>query len=185
MDKATLTLMKEAERAFMQVESHYAHPSGLSTASLSPVHQIFHFIEERRWAYYLRYIAYFKVTNIAANKVEGVTHSYATTPKIGINSRYHTFATLIHESIHFFSHYDFRRIFSVDAYEGATEYLTRQLLGEPGPRRDMQGEGDIYAREYAFICSRISGDSDREQLRKAYFLGDEKAISHIRQSFIH
>lgn len=58
-------------------------------------------------------------------------------------------------------------------------YLTRQLMDDPEPGRDIRGEGDIDALEYALLSFRISGDSDREQLRKAYFPGDEKNMSHI------
>lgn len=183
MQQPRQTLMNNAERAFKQVEDTYAIPSGLPPYLTSPVWQNFHFVEASRWAYYLRYIARFNVQQENAEKVEGVTHSYDSIPKIGINRCYHTFATLVHESIHFFSHYAFRRAFNVDVFEGATEYLTRRLLGESGPRRDIHQQGNIYAHEYALVLSVIHNDKDRQRLCKAYFCGNEKAILQIGLQF--
>ena len=173
------TLRGDAKRAFLCVAQNYALPMGLPMPA-EPVHQLFHFVEEKRWAYYLRYIARFNVPPESSAQVEGVTHSYADSPRIGINRVYHSYATLVHESVHFFSHYAFRRAFSVAEYEGATEYMTRRLLGETGPRYDVNGENDIYAQEYAQFLSAMPKEEDREQLCKAYFCGDDEIISLTR-----
>lgn len=185
MEQARQTLMENAEQAFMRVENKYARPLGLPEELLSPVRQIFHFVEAGRWAYYPRYIAYFNVQKEDAAKVEGITHSYATAPKIGINKCYHTFATLVHESVHYFSHYAFRKTFTVNDYEGATEYLTRDLLNDFGPTRDSHGQGDIYANEFACLRSLMTNNDDRQQLCNAYFTGDKKSISLIKQRLIN
>jgi hypothetical protein len=179
MQKTRSELHTEANRAFMLVADHYATPAGLSLPP-AHIHTLFHFVEANRWIYYLRHIAYFKVPDESATRVEGVTHSYASDPKIGINKSYHSFATLVHESVHFFSHYQFRKAFSVNHYEGATEYLARQLLQISGPRRDAQGQGDIYAEEVALFVSVFNQGLDIQTLCKAYFVGEKKAITQIK-----
>lgn len=177
--KTPHALQADARHAFMLVENSYAAASGLRYRA-DNIHRIFHFVEEKRWAYYLRYIARFNVAKEKAVEVEGVTHSYGDAPKIGVNKAFHTYGTLVHESVHFFSHYAFRKAFSVDEHEGATEYLTRSLLGELGPRRDVHGQGDIYAREFALFESVIVSDEGLRQLCKAYFVGDDRSISQLK-----
>ncbi len=174
-------LISDAHRAFSIVVNAYAAPSGLSAPS-DPIHKSFHFVEANRWNYYLKNIARFYVSEGRSTTVEGVTHSYGTTPKIGINLGYFTFATLLHESIHFFSHYAFRKAFSVNELEGATEYLTRQLLNDFGPRRDVNGQGDIYAKEVALFLSINENRQDLEHLCQAYFMGNDIKISLIKNN---
>lgn len=179
-EQTLIDLHADAWRAFNLVVDIYAIPLDLKCPS-DHVHKLFHFVEAKRWAYYLRYIAHFNVAQGGEAKVEGVTHSYATNPKMGINRNYHTFATLVHESIHFFSHYNFRKAFTISEYEGATEYLTRNLLNDFNPRKDVNGRGDIYARELAPFLSLIVDDECLRQLCKAYFSGDSTAISSIKR----
>jgi hypothetical protein len=173
--KSRSELYADARRAFTLVVNNYAAPRKL-TGPGGPIHQHFHFVEADRWAYYLRYIARYAFADENPRRVEAVTHSYATKPKIGVNLSFHTFATLVHESIHFFSHYEFRRSFPVSAYEGATEYLTRNLLNNLSPRRDVNGENDLYASEITPFLALVTDDEHREQLYKAYFLGNRKSI---------
>lgn len=181
MDNARRALTGDAERAFLQVVDHYLRPLGLKAPPVSGIFRIFHFVEAKRWHYYLRHVARFDVTATQAPNVEGVTHSYENDPKIGINKCYHTQATLVHESIHFFSSYAFRRAFHVDINEGATEYLTRIILNDQGPRRDINGNGDLYKNEFALFNTMIHNEADHEVLNKAYFLGDQQAISLLDQ----
>ncbi len=176
--KTALALQADARHAFMLVENSYAAASG-SRYGADNIHRNFHFVEEKRWAYYLRYIAHFNVAKEKAAEVEGVTHSYGDVPKIGINKAFHTYGTLVHESVHFFSHHAFRKAFSVMEFEAATEYLTRSLLDELGPRRNVHGQGDIYAREFALFESVIVGDEGLRQLCKTYFVGDDRSISQL------
>lgn len=178
MDQSLQLLHAAAEQAFRRVADHYAIPCGL-TYPQRPIFKLFHFVEASRWDYYLKHIAQFKVEGNAAAEVEGVTHSYGQQPQIGINRDYHTQATLIHESIHFFSHYQFRRSFPVAVFEGATEFLTRNLLGNFGPRQDVHGQGDIYANEIAIFTRVLKGVIDMECLNRAYFKGDSSSISHL------
>jgi len=168
----------EAKRAFMLVAERYAVPQGLSCPA-DHIQKLFHFVEAKRWAYYLRYVARFNVPKEMSAEVEGVTHCYADSPRIGINKCYYTFGTLVHESIHFFSHHAFRQAFKVDIYEGATEYLTRSLLDDFGPRRDVHGQNDMYARELAPFLSILDSDADRQQLCRAYIAGENNAIQQI------
>jgi len=170
--------LADAVTAFTLVQDRYAVPPGLPCPA-GRILRNFHFVEAKRWDYYLRYVARFNVQEENAGKVEAVTHSYETTPKIGVNKEYHTFATLVHESVHFFSHYEFRRAFDVDSYEGATEYLARSVLGDFGPRRDINGQNDMYAREIIPFLSIAAGEFDRQQLCQAYFAGDQKAILRL------
>jgi hypothetical protein len=172
-------MRSDAERAFKLVLNAYAAPSGLSNPSES-IHKLFHFVEAGRWNYYLKYIARFNVAEDHSANVEGVTHSYGRDTKIGINKSYFTFATLVHESIHFFSHYAFRKAFTVAKYEGATEYLTRNLLDDFSPRKDMHGQGDIYGKEIAPFLSVIVEQEYLPQLCKAYFTGDREIISALK-----
>ncbi len=174
--------LSDAVAAFTLVQDSYAIPPG-SSCQAGRILRNFHFVEAKRWAYYLRYVARFSVREENAGKVEAVTHSYETAPKIGVNKEYHTFATLVHESVHFFSHFAFRQAFSVDGYEGATEYLARSVLDDFGPRRDINGQNDMYAREIIPFLSIAAGEFDRQQLCQAYFAGDKKAILLINDRF--
>ncbi len=148
------------------VEKGYLGPLGLPE-SKGCIHTRFHFVEAKRWAYYLRHVARFRVPNDLAGQVEAVTHSYANSPKIGVNKSYHTFATLVHECLHYFSHLNFRRSFAADVYEGATEYLTRRLLGDLGPRRDVHGENDMCAYEVRPFLSVVDDENVLEELCRA------------------
>ena len=175
--------LENASRAMALVEDGYLLPLGL-TGRAGLVHERFHFVEARRWAYYLRHVARFRVPKAEAGEVEAVTHSYGNSPKIGVNKNYHTFGTLVHESVHYFSHLNFRRSFGVELYEGATEYLARWLLGDFGPRRDVFGENDLYADEVGPFFSVIEDESGREELCRAYFHGHEDAINKLRDRLL-
>jgi len=177
-ESAPYSIWVDAKRAIMLVADRYAVPLGLSCPT-DHIHKLFHFVEAKRWAYYLRHVARFNVPKEFSEKVEGVTHSYADSPIIGINKSYYTFGTLVHESVHFFSHHAFRKAFKVDKYEGATEYLTRSLLDDFGPRQDVHGQNDMYARELFPFLSILNSDADRQQLCRAYFNGENNAILQI------
>ncbi len=180
-EKSLKELRQDAEHALKRVRDHYLLPLG-RTYPANTIWRHFHFVEEKRWTFYLRHIAYFNVPENRVASVEAVTHSYGNGPKIGINKYYHTYATLVHECIHFFSHHAFRKAFNVAQFEGATEYLTRALLADFGPRRDMYGQGDIYAEELALMKSIITDDGDNQRLCKAYFEGDQQSIAGIKQA---
>jgi len=182
MDKALQSMRAEADRAFRLVVDHYAN-YGLYYPE-RPIFKLFHFVEAKRWVYYLKHVAHFNVAEDRAGEIEGVTHSYADQPQIGINRDYHSYATLVHESIHFFSHYEFRKAFTVNEYEGATEYLARNLLDDFSPRRDSNGEGDIYAKEFTLFATIIKNKQSLQQLCKAYFCGDIDIISNIKNQIV-
>jgi hypothetical protein len=177
--KSKSALFIDAKRAFTLVANHYVIPLGLPDRS-DRIHQHFHFVEASRWAYYLRFNARFNVPEINAGQVEAVTHSYETGPKIGVNKSYHTFGTLVHESIHFFSHYAFRQAFDVSGYEGATEYLTRKLLNDLGPRCDVSGDNNMYAREITPLLAIVTSDEIHDLLCQAYFLGNGETIATLQ-----
>lgn len=170
--------LENATRAMALVENGYLVSLGMPFHA-GELHKRFHFVGPTRWSYYLRHVARFRVPKNEADKVEAVTHSYQVSPKIGINEKYHTFETLVHESVHYYSHRCFRRSFTTDTYEGATEYLARNLLGDFGPRRDMFGKNDLYANELSPFLSVIEDEKDLEHLCVAYFCGHQDSIDHV------
>ncbi len=162
-------------------EIHAAFP--LAVKCDEPLMNVFHLVEESRWFYYLNHVAKFRVDVNTAAQTEGITHSYGSAAKIGINTAFHTPGTVVHELLHYHSHYHFRANFSAVLNEGVTEFFTRKVmkLGS-GARTNMMGEGDIYAKEYAMIKALLVNGCVVDRLSPAYFLGDLTAINEIKNA---
>lgn len=106
---------------------------------------------------------------------------------IGVNGRYHTYGTLVHESFHLVSCEKFRKSISFSQNEGCTELLTRVLLGIPKgkPRPDVNGKSGIYEKEideaYQVIDPVVPGRITN--LLQAYVLGDDTQVNIFSRLF--
>lgn len=159
-------------------EIHEVFP--LAVKRDEPLMNVFHLVEESRWFYYLNHVAKFWVDVNTASQTEGITHSYGSATKIGINKAFHTPGTVVHELLHYHSHYRFRANFSAMLNEGVTEFFTRKVMQLDGPRTNMMGDSDIYAKEHAMIKALLVNECAVGRLSAAYFLGDLTAINEIK-----
>ena len=59
MGSTVAALLAEGERAFLSVVEGHVVPLGLPRPQVNPG-ELFRFVESKRWAYYLRYVARFR-----------------------------------------------------------------------------------------------------------------------------
>ena len=118
----------------------------------------------------------FKKAFIAYGQTRGMTEEAAKTMEPDVNafrdgSEIHVhvdrgeFATTVHESMHLFSHDDYRNKLGFNANEGATEYFTRKVCVEQGITR-----GDFYAEQYA-STKKLADLVGEDKLAAAYYQG--------------
>ena len=82
--------------------------------------------------------------------------------------------TTVHESLHLFSHDDFRDQLGFNANEGATEYFCKKLCREIGLKR-----GNFYPNQFGAV-EKLVGVVGEDTLAAAYFKGD---IAKLRTEF--
>ena len=114
------------------------------------------------------YIAYAQrrgSTEDQAKRDEPNVNAFRDGDQIHVHQDRGQFATTIHESMHLFSHDDFRGKLGFNANEGATEYFTKKLCKEQGITR-----GDFYADQYASI-KKLADLVGEDKLAEAYYQG--------------
>jgi hypothetical protein len=82
--------------------------------------------------------------------------------------------TVIHESMHLFSHDDFRGELGFNANEGATELFAKKLCAERKIKR-----GDFYADQYRAV-KKVADLVGEDVLANAYYKGD---VAGLRKEF--
>ena len=118
----------------------------------------------------------FKKAFIAYGQTRGMTEEQAKDREPDVNafrdgSEIHVhvdrgeFATTVHESMHLFSHDDYRNQLGVNANEGATELFAKKLCVEQGITR-----GDFYADQYA-STKKLAALVGEDKLAAAYYQG--------------
>jgi hypothetical protein len=114
---------------------------------------------------YIKYAKSRGKTEDQATRDEPDVNAFRDGDQIHVHQDRGQFATTIHESMHLFSHDDFRGTLGFNANEGATEYFTKKLCKEQGITR-----GDFYADQYASI-KKLADLVGEDKLAEAYYQG--------------
>jgi hypothetical protein len=86
-------------------------------------------------------------------------------------------ATLIHESLHFYSHPAFTAFVGKDLDEGTTESFAREIMKQLDSKL-LSTRGKVYTHEVV-LADEFINTIDRERVKAAYFKGDVKAIKDL------
>lgn len=139
--------------------------------------EVFQFIPDYEWE------AWYQSKSIKksnAKMTEALT-VYGAPTKIGVQTGYYTFGTLVHETFHYLSHVKFRMAVTPAQNEGFTELLARVAMNDMRPRSDIRGHGDFNGDDLKGI-KKCADPEDREEmvrLVQAYILGDAVALRMI------
>jgi hypothetical protein len=123
----------------------------------------------------------------------GFTDYMPNPPKIYINRSVASAGTIVHELLHYLTSRTFEQSFSKDIIEGATEYFTRNVLGQTtvnpnsafaafvGDRSRHYDEELLNVQTAHRIIRRSNVKEVRfAHLKRAYFLGAKDAIQILR-----
>ena len=114
------------------------------------------------------FIAYGKargMTEQAAKDMEPNVNAFRDGSEIHVHVDRGEFATNIHESMHLFSHDDYRGKLGFNANEGATEFFTKKLCAEQKITR-----GDFYPDQYG-STKKLADLVGEDKLAAAYYQG--------------
>jgi len=126
-----------------------------------------------------------------------------TSPKLGnkydremyINRQYANSSTVVHEMLHFLTHPQFWMYVTPQITEAVTEYFTRKVLGSASDKTsfDVAQRAGRYDMHHTFLSMGRSDIKTRSTqgkinpgkgyMKRAYFQGDQQAISFILTEF--
>lgn len=119
----------------------------------------------------------------AALGINGLTVENKDAKLIHLRQNQNMDATFVHESLHAYSHDDFRRFFGTEADEGTTELFARRVMqaidlensGISGYQPMAATRGKVYTHEVS-LAETILAQLGETMTKNAYFNGDTLAV---------